>query len=53
MSVTPVTPNADAVLDAATVDLMKKWRTVHMPLNAVFVVLALLHILAALWLKPW
>jgi cytochrome b561 len=48
---TPDSPNA--VLDAATVDLMKKWRSVHMPLNAVFVVLALLHILSAAWLKPW
>jgi hypothetical protein len=47
----PDSPNA--VLDAATVDLMKKWRKVHMPLNAVFVVLALLHILAVLWMKPW
>lgn len=47
----PDSPNA--VLDAATIDLMKKWRTVHMPLNAVFVVLALLHIIAVLWMKPW
>jgi len=47
----PDSPNA--VLDAATVDLMKKWRMVHMPLNAVFVVLALVHIIAVLWMKPW
>ncbi len=38
------------VLDAATVDVMKRWRAVHMPLNAAFVVLALVHVVAALML---
>ena len=42
-----------AVLDAVTVDLMKKWRVVHMPLNAAFVTLALLHILVAVLFRPW
>lgn len=45
--------SARAVLDAVTLDLMKRWRAVHMPLNAVFVVLAGLHILAALLLRSW
>ena len=33
-----------SVLDAATVDIMKRWRVVHMPINAVFLVLMLTHI---------
>lgn len=41
------------VLDAATVDLMRRWRMIHMPLNAVFVALALLHIGAVLLLWNW
>ena len=43
----------NAVLDAVTVDLMKKWRVVHMPLNAVFLILATLHILVAVLFRPW
>lgn len=49
-------PGADAsraVLDAVTVDIMKKWRAVHMPLNAVFLILALIHITVAVLFRPW
>lgn len=50
----PAEPDSSrALMDAVTVDLMKRWRTVHMPLNAVFAVLALLHIAAALLLRAW
>ncbi|HET9952008.1 MAG TPA: hypothetical protein VFS09_09465 [Candidatus Eisenbacteria bacterium] len=41
------------LLDAATVDAMKRWRSVHMPLNAVFLVLSLAHIVSAVLLKSW
>jgi cytochrome b561 len=50
----PAEPDSSrALLDAVTVDLMKRWRTVHMPLNAVFAVLALLHVATALLLRAW
>lgn len=52
LRVEPAEPESSrALLDAVTVDLMKRWRTVHMPLNAVFAVLALLHIVTALVLR--
>lgn len=41
------------VLDAVTLDLMKRWRAVHLPLNAVFVVLALLHVGAVFFFHHW
>jgi cytochrome b561 len=41
------------VLDAAVVDVMKRWRVVHLPLNAVFMVLSVVHIVAALVLRGW
>jgi hypothetical protein len=41
------------LLDALTVDAMKRWRVVHMPLNAVFVVLSLLHIVTVLAWWRW
>jgi len=41
------------LLDAATVDTMKRWRAVHMPLNAAFLVLALAHIVSAILLRSW
>lgn len=41
------------LFDALTVDAMKKWRVVHMPLNAVFVVLSLLHVAAVLAWWRW
>ena len=31
-------------LDSITVDLMKKWRAVHLPITLVLVILALIHI---------
>ena len=40
-------------LDAATVDAMKRWRAVHMPLNAVFLVFALAHVVSAILLRSW
>lgn len=49
----PPAESSRAVLDAVTVDLMKRWRTVHMPLNAAFAVLAVLHIVTALLLRTW
>lgn len=49
----PAADTPRGVLDAVTLDLMKRWRAVHMPLNAVFLVLAVLHIAAAILLKPW
>jgi len=32
--------------DSITVDLMKKWRVVHIPITILFTVLALLHIIS-------
>jgi len=43
----------NTVLDAVTVDLMKRWRVVHMPLNAVFLVLLLTHLASVLLLRHW
>ncbi len=42
-----------AVLDAVMVDAMKKWRAVHLPLNAVFLVLVLAHVASVALLYPW
>jgi hypothetical protein len=38
---------ADKLLfwDSITVDLMKKWRVVHLPISLLFVILAILHII--------
>jgi hypothetical protein len=43
----------NTVLDAVTVDLMKRWRVVHMPLNAVFLVLLITHLVSVLVLRHW
>jgi hypothetical protein len=43
----------NTVLDAVTVDLMKRWRVVHMPLNAVFLVLLVTHLVSVLLLRHW
>mgnify|MGYP006191846129 CR=1 FL=1 len=40
-------------LDSVTVDVMKKWRSVHLPITAIFGVLALLHILSILVFWRW
>jgi hypothetical protein len=39
--------------DATTFDLMKKWRTVHMPITLVFAVLSITHILSILLFWEW
>ncbi len=39
------------MLDAATVDVMKRWRSVHLPIHAAFVVLVLLHVASILVLR--
>jgi hypothetical protein len=40
--------------DSVTVDMMKQWRAVHLPITTAFVALALAHVLAALllWSRP-
>lgn len=42
-----------SVLDAATVDVMKRWRQVHMPINTVFLVLLIAHLGSVLLFWPW
>jgi len=42
-----------SVLDAVTVDVMKRWREVHMPINAVFLVLLLAHLGSVLVFRHW
>lgn len=44
---------AGVLLDALTLDAMKRWRAVHMPLNAVFLVLTLIHLGAVLFFRSW
>jgi hypothetical protein len=39
--------------DATTFDLMKKWRTVHMPITLVFAMLSITHILSILLFWEW
>lgn len=39
--------------DAIAFDLMKKWRTVHLPITLVFAVLALTHILSIFLFWEW
>jgi cytochrome b561 len=45
--------DSHALLDAVTLDIMKRWRAVHLPLNAVFAVLTLLHVGAVLTFGDW
>ncbi len=40
-------------LDATTYDLMKKWRTVHLPITLAFAVLGILHILSIFLYWSW
>lgn len=42
-----------SILDATTVDIMKRWRVVHMPINAVFLVLMVTHIGSVLLFRHW
>lgn len=39
--------------DAATLDLMKQWRTVHFPITAAFAVLGVAHILSIFLFWQW
>ncbi len=39
--------------DATTFDLMKKWRTVHLPITLAFAVLSLTHIISILMFWQW
>lgn len=41
------------VLDAVTVDIMRQWRVIHMPLNAIFLALALVHVAAIAFFWHW
>jgi hypothetical protein len=41
------------VLDAATMDLMKRWRQVHLPINAVFLALFAIHLASVVLLWHW
>jgi hypothetical protein len=43
----------NTVLDAVTLDIMKKWRLVHMPLNAVFLALFSLHLISVTIFWHW
>jgi hypothetical protein len=39
--------------DALVVDLMKKWRTVHLPITVIFTFLALLHVITTFIFWRW
>lgn len=39
--------------DASTLDVMKKWRVVHLPITLAFAVLALVHIISILLFWEW
>jgi hypothetical protein len=43
----------NTILDAMTLDLMKKWRVVHMPINAVFVSLFAIHLVTVVLFWHW
>jgi len=43
----------NTTLDAMTLDLMKKWRVVHMPINAVFVSLFAIHLVTVVLFWHW
>ena len=43
----------NTVLDAVTLDLMKKWRLAHMPINAVLLALFSIHLVAVLLFRHW
>jgi cytochrome b561 len=43
----------NATLDGMTLDLMKRWRQVHMPINAVFAALFGIHLATILLLRHW
>lgn len=41
------------VLDAMTLDLMKRWRVAHMPINAVFLTLVAIHLGTVVLFRHW
>lgn len=43
----------NTILDTMTLDLMKQWRRVHMPINAAFLVLFAVHLAAVLLFRHW
>ncbi len=43
----------NSVLDAMTLDLMKRWRIVHMPINAVFLALFGIHLAVVVLFRHW
>jgi hypothetical protein len=43
----------NTILDAMTLDLMKKWRVVHMPINAVFLSLFAIHLVTVVLFWHW
>ena len=43
----------NTVLDTMMLDLMKQWRRVHMPINAVFLALFASHLVAVLLYQHW
>lgn len=43
----------NAALDRLTLDLMKRWRTFHMPVNAVFLALFAIHLLTVVFFRHW
>ncbi len=43
----------NAVLDAVTLDLMKKWRTFHMPINAALLALFAIHLVSVVIFWHW
>jgi hypothetical protein len=46
-------PESRVFLDALTVDVMARWRAVHMPITALFATLAVLHIFSILVFWGW
>jgi hypothetical protein len=43
----------NTVLDAMTLDLMKRWRVVHMPINAMFLSLFAIHLVTVVLFWHW
>jgi hypothetical protein len=43
----------NTLLDAVTVDLMKRWRQVHLPINAVFLALFAIHLAGIVLFWRW
>ncbi|GJQ33322.1 MAG: hypothetical protein HBSAPP04_21610 [Ignavibacteriaceae bacterium] len=50
---TPEEIERDILFQSLLVGKMQKWRKVHMPLNAIFMALALIHIIGTLLMWSW